>query len=90
MTGSITTPRPLEGAFNSFLGFMLEALFVLFPMGCMAVVLYDITINRFHSVFAVIGLLAALIWIVFRAVALGMSKYDALVERLYQRRSKNP
>jgi hypothetical protein len=75
-----------EGAFNVFLGFMVEAIFIFFPMACMAVVLYDISLNGMHSVFAVIGVGILSTWAVFRGVTFCMGKYDGLVDRLYERR----
>ncbi|MCV9964951.1 hypothetical protein OIU34_23945 [Pararhizobium sp. BT-229] len=75
-----------EGAFNVFAGLLVEAIFVFFPMACMAVVLYDISLNGMHSVFAVIGVGIVSTWAVFRSVTFCMGKYDGLIDRLHERR----
>ena len=77
-----------EGAFNVFLGFMVEVIFIFFPMACMAVVLYDISLNGMHSVFALIGAGIVSTWAVFRAVTFCMGKFDSLIDRLHERRAR--
>lgn len=77
-----------DGAFGVFLGFLVEAIFIFFPMACMAVALYDISLNGMHSVFAMIGVGILSTWAVFRVVTFCMGKFDAVVDRLYERRRR--
>jgi hypothetical protein len=75
-----------EGRFNLFMGFVIEALFIGFPMTCMAVVLYDISLNGMHSVFSIIGSCILGVWAVFRAVTFCMNKFEGWFEDRFARR----
>lgn len=90
MMKNVRLPRnnPKDGAFGVCLGLFIEAIFIFFPMTCMAVVLYDISLNGMRSVFAMIGVGAFCTWAIFRAVTFGMGKFDAVVDRFYERRRR--
>lgn len=77
-----------DGVFGVFLGLLVEAIFIFFPMACMAVVLYDISLNGMHSVFAMIGVGILSTLAIFRAVTFCMGKFDAVVDRFYERRRR--
>lgn len=74
-----------EGRFNLFMGFVIEAIFIAFPMSCMAVVLYDISLNGMHSIFSMIGFCILSVWAVFRAVTFCMGKFDGWFEDRFAR-----
>lgn len=86
----IRLPRndPKDGLFGVCLGLFVEAIFMFFPMACMGVVLYDISLNGMHSVFAMIGVGILSTWAIFRAVTFFMGKFDAVMDRLYERRRR--
>jgi hypothetical protein len=75
-----------EGRFNMFMGFVVEAIFITFPMTCMAVVLYDISLRGMHSVFSIIGCCILSVWAVFRAVTFCLGKFDGWYERSFARK----
>ncbi|MCS4089379.1 hypothetical protein [Rhizobium sp. BK176] len=75
-----------EGRFNIFMGFVIEAIFIAFPMTCMAVVLYDISLRGMHSVFSIIGCCILSVWAVFRAVTFCMGKFDGWYEDRFARK----
>jgi hypothetical protein len=75
-----------EGRFNLFMGFVIESIFIGFPMACIAVVLYDISLNGMRSVFSIIGCCILAVWAVFRAVTFCMGRFDSWYEDFYARR----
>ncbi|MBY3151342.1 hypothetical protein HFO56_02935 [Rhizobium laguerreae] len=75
-----------EGWLNLLMGLAIEAIFIAVPMTCMAVVLYDISLNGMHSVFSIIGCCIFGVWAVFRAVTFCMGKFDSWYEGFYARR----
>lgn len=78
---------------NVLLGFLLEAVFVLFPMTCMAAVLYDISLNGMHSVFSTLGLGILSTWAAFGIMVFGIGKLDDLIDKyrqLRRRRASQP
>jgi hypothetical protein len=78
-----------EDGLNVYLGLMLEFIFVFFPMACLAVVLYDISVKGINSLFALIGFGVIFTWAVFRAVTFCMGKIDDLIDGLHDKRCKH-
>jgi hypothetical protein len=63
------------------LGIALEIMVMAIPAACLGVVVYDISLNGMHSMFAIGGIVVAGSYATIKAVMFCFNKYDAFIER---------